>query len=173
MKNQTKCICCEEKINEDCDYYNYTSENEIICEDCYNSDLDNPITIIDNQGCKHYKGEYTFIDEYGEEPMDNSILEYGENINYKRTDGWRGYYKGKCPNGYKCVEDRWFSGFDGHNMNVLMKNFHSIIENDKEALSYFDYFFAILPTSNVFSQNFELYIRENQKDDFLETINNY
>ena len=41
----------------------------------------------------------------------------------------------------------------------------------KDILEYYDYFYAILPTSNVFSQRFELYIRKNQKEEFLKVIN--
>ena len=172
MKHITKCISCEEKINEDSDYYNYTDEGDIICEDCYDSDLENPVTIIDNKGDKYYKGEYVFMDKYGDNYSIPDVLkDYADLVDYKRTDGWRGYYEGKPPIGYKCIENRWFSGFDGHNMNDLMFRFHQIIENCSDILEGFDYFYAILPTSNVFSQNFELYIKENQKEEFLNTIN--
>ena len=34
-----KCISCEEKINTEEDYYNYTYNDEIICECCFNSDF--------------------------------------------------------------------------------------------------------------------------------------
>ena len=95
-----KCICCEEKINVDVDYYNYTCDDDIICEDCYNSDLDNPIVIFDNKNNKYYKGEYTFIDQYGDNfDIPNCINDYKDLINYKRSDGWRGYYEGKAPKG--------------------------------------------------------------------------
>ena len=169
-----KCISCEEKINTEEDYYNYTCDDEIICEECYNSDLDYASTIIDNEGKKYYKGSYTLIDEYGENyNIPNNIEEYANNIEYKATDGWRGYSKGKAPKNYKCIEDRWFSGFEGFNMSDLMENFHSIIEDEKELISCFDYFYAILPTSNVFSQNFELYIKEDQAEEFINCINSY
>ena len=169
-----KCISCEEKINTEEDYYNYTCDDKIICEDCYNSDLDYASTIIDNEGKKYYKGSYTLIDENGEDyNIPNNIKEYANNIEYKQTDGWRGYSKGKSPKNYKCIEDRWFSGFDGFNMSDLMENFHNIIEDDREFLSGFDYFYGILLTSNVFSQNFELYIKEDQAEEFINRINNY
>jgi len=169
-----KCISCEEKIDIIEDLYNYTSDDDYICEDCYNSDLENPVTIFDNKNEKYYKGDYIFIDQYGNDyDIPNCIDDYKDLIIYKQTDGWRGYYEGKAPKGYKSVECRWFSGFDGHNMNDLMKKFHSIIEDDIDLISGFNYFYAILPTSNVFSQSFELYIKENQFDEFVDVINKY
>ena len=169
-----KCISCEEKVNIEEDYYNYTCDDQIICEDCYNSDLEHPIVIFDNKNRKYYKGEYTFIDEDGDNyDIPNCIDDYKDLINYKRTDGWRGYYEGKAPKGYKSVEKRWFSGFDGYNMNDLMENFHNILEDEPDFISGFKYFYAVLPTSNVFSQNFELYIKKDQFDEFVDTINNY
>ena len=92
-------------------------------------------------------------------------------LNYIKTDAWRGYNKGEAPSGYISLESRWFCGFDGHNVNDLMWKFHQILDNCKDILEYYDYFYAILPTSNVFSQRFELYIRKNQKEEFLKTIN--
>jgi len=169
-----QCISCEDKINTEEDYYNYTCDEDIICEGCYESDLNNADTIIDSEGVKYYKGSYTLIDENGEDyNIPDSIKEYANNIEYKKTDAWRGYSKGKAPKNYKCIEDRWFSGFDGFNMSNLMENFHAIIENDREFLSGFDYFYGVLLTSNVFSQNFELYIKEDQAEEFINRINNF
>ena len=67
-----KCISCEEKVNIEEDYYNYTCDDQIICEDCYNSDLEHPIVIFDNKNRKYYKGEYTFINEDGESDLGES-----------------------------------------------------------------------------------------------------
>ena len=176
MKKQTKCICCEEKIDQDCDYYNYTSEDELLCEDCYSDDLNNPIaTIIDNQGMKHYKSEYNFMNQEGDFGLDieHGISEYADSIKYHKTDGWRGYYEGITPKGYKQVKNKWFCGFDGHNMDKFMENLNTIIEDEKEYLECFDFFISILRTTNVFSQCLEVYVRENQKDEFIKTINNY
>jgi len=169
-----KCISCEEKINTDQDYYNYTYNDEIICECCFDSDLNHAVVIFDNKNKKYYKGDYTFIDEYGDNfDIPSCIDNYKDLVGYKRSDGWRGYYEGKAPKGYKQVESRWFSGFDGYNMNDLMRNFHQIIEDDQDFISCFNYFYAVLPTSNVFSQNFELYIKESQFDEFVNAINKY
>lgn len=165
-----ECISCNDKINIDVDDYQYTRDDEIICEGCYESDLDYPITIINNKNEKSYIGDYTIFNDFIEGNHD-FLDDYAETINYIKTDGWRGYNKGKAPSGYISVESRWFCGFDGHNMNDFMFKFHQIIENCSDILECFDYFYAILPTSNVFSQNFELYIRKNQKEEFLKTIN--
>ena len=66
-----KCISCEEKINTDVDYCNYTEDNDLLCEDCFSDDLDNPIaTIINKDGMKHYKSEYNFMNEHGDFGLD-------------------------------------------------------------------------------------------------------
>ena len=169
-----ECISCNEIINKDDEYqYSYKQDkkyNDAICISCYESDLDYPITIINNKDEKSYIGDYVIIDDFLE--GNGGFLEdYAKTINYIRTDGWRGYNQGEAPSGYISVESRWFSGFDGKNFSDLMWKFHQILDNCKDILEYYDYFYAILPTSNVFSQNFELYIRKNQKEEFLKTIN--
>ena len=112
-----KCISCDEKINIDVDDYNYTEDNDLLCEGCFSDDLNNPIaTIINKDGVKHYKSEYNFINDNGDFGLDtcfNGIAEYVESIKYHKTDGWRGYYEGITPKGYKRVKNQWFCGFDG------------------------------------------------------------
>ena len=176
MKNN-KCISCEEKINVDVDYYNHTQDNDLLCEDCFSDDLDNPIaTIINKDGMKHYKSEYNFMNEHGDFGLDtcfNGISEYVESIKYHKTDGWRGYYEGITPKGYKRVKNKWFCGFDGTNMDDFMEKLHNIMTDEKEYLQCYNYFVSILRTTNVFSQCLEVYVKDNEKDDFINAINNY
>ena len=172
-----KCISCDEKINIDVDDYNYTEDNDLLCEGCFSDDLNNPIaTIINMDGVKHYKSEYNFINDNGDFGLDtcfNGIAEYVESIKYHKTDGWRGYYEGITPKGYKRVKNQWFCGFDGYNMDSFMDNLNEILENDIDYISCFNFFVSVLRTTNVFSQCLEVYVKDNEKDDFINAINNY
>ena len=172
-----KCISCDEKINIDVDDYNYTEDNDLLCEGCFSDDLNNPIaTIINKDGVKHYKSEYNFINDNGDFGLDtcfNGIAEYVESIKYHKTDGWRGYYEGITPKGYKRVKNQWFCGFDGYNMDSFMDNLNEILENDIDYISCFNFFVSVLRTTNVFSQCLEVYVKENQKEEFINAINNY
>ena len=172
-----KCISCDEKINIDVDDYNYTEDNDLLCEGCFSDDLNNPIaTIINKDGVKHYKSEYNFINDNGDFGLDtcfNGIAEYVESIKYHKTDGWRGYYEGISPKGYKRVKNQWVCGFDGYNMDSFMDNLNEILENDIDYISCFNFFVSVLRTTNVFSQCLEVYVKENQKEEFINAINNY
>ncbi len=175
MKNN-KCICCEEKINVDVDDYNYTEDNDLLCEPCFEADLNEPMaTIIDNKGHKNYKSAYNFMSHYGDigsHELD-AINQYSDSIKYHATSGWRGYFEGKTPKGYKRVKNQWFCGFDGYNMDSFMDNLNEILENDIDYISCFNFFVSVLRTTNVFSQCLEVYVKENQKEEFINAINNY
>ena len=164
-----KCKNCEIEITED-DYY--FSEHEVCTECIYNSEP--YATITDNYGSIYYKTDYQLIDKYADDYNIPEIIEkYAETINYKSTSAWRGYHRGEAPKGYKCLDNNWFCGFDGFNMSDFMKKLHEILEDEPDYLMRFSFFFSVLNTTNVFSQNFEFYIKKNQEKEFLNVVNNY
>ena len=54
-----------------------------------------------------------------------------------------------------------------------MDNLNEILENDIDYISCFNFYVSVLRTTNVFSQCLEVYVKENQKEEFINAINNY
>ena len=171
----TKCDDCEKKMDIDIDDCMYVGEDIPLCEDCYHADMDSvEATIIDGHGFKTYKTYYQVMTEDGDQLEQGFIKDYADSVKRIATDGWRGYYRGDAPKGFKQVDtNSCFCVFDWENIDDVMDKINKITKDDIEYLQGFDYFLAILTTSNVFSSGFELYIRKNQAEEFIASINRY
>tara|TARA_R100001129_G_C5322893_1_gene248012 strand:+ start:67 stop:600 length:534 start_codon:yes stop_codon:yes gene_type:complete len=164
----TRCLDCERRIDIDIEDAHYVNDSECLCEDCYYDDEVIATMVIGDE--KYYKTSYRLFNKYGDDDVPEVIKNYANSVKYHSTNGWRGYYEGEIPSGYNLVKSKWFCGMDGHNMDDFMLNLNDILDNNPERLSGFDYFVVVLPTTNVFSQNLEVYVNNSQKDKFIEEI---
>lgn len=170
---KTICVSCENPIEDLDNAYQVergSDKGKQICESCYSDDSSDAIaTVVSCEHGKrntHYLGSYTIS---AEGFLDEIVQEYSDSLEWKATDGWRGYFEGKTPNGWIKVLDTWFCGFDGTNVEGLTERFHELWQEQNETPD-FPMLVSFLRTSNVFSTGLDIYIPAWAEDDFKAWI---
>ena len=164
MKDQLKCISCDEVIDNEDNMMTSErgdSEGEPVCDDCFYNSTPFASAARNAEGSYHVTEFYnTAICE------DTAIAEYFESVKWHSSDGWRGYYEGDAPSGYKQMVDGWFGTVDGHFPQDSIERFHEVWESGILEELGVDMFMAAPITSNVFACGIEVYVSNDNIDLF-------
>ena len=167
-KDHRKCISCGEfyHMDEMMLTNGYGENDGDVCEDCYSNDEPACQYITPASDFIGYIGSYSrYLEEFWGENCYDSIEEHADSLQWVNTDGWRGYFDGKVPDGYSKVVNGWICGFDGEGTQEV-KDFHEMWEEDKEQFSHIRMFVALCRTSNVFSTAVEAFVHNKDIDAF-------
>jgi hypothetical protein len=169
-----KCTECGQEINQDHDFYDYNSKDEIICEGCY----------------EHHWESAVMVYEF--DPSEESMrrLDYAFTLdktrdtdNYDTFDGtpmcikgakWEGNYRGYIAvdfeEGYESVANGWTT--DRYDDVKWKWNFNDFMENiiNGELIPPVEVWFIFAQTSNIFSTAVDVVVRTHQSDTFLNWL---
>jgi len=174
-KGFKKCTSCEKFF--DAESFGMSAdrgenEGKIICDECFSQDGEEPIANVvyckdeEREDCT--VGENTIQTE-NDESVRPELWEYARSIIWKSDGGYRGFYEGKTPEGWKKMIDSWFCGFDGHNIEGVLAKFQKSFDSDKKTPD-FDMIVSFPRTSNCFSTGIEVFVPEVNKKDFYKWI---
>ena len=169
-----KCTECGQEINQDHDFYDYNSKDEIICDGCY----------------EHHWESAVMVYEF--DPNEESMrrLDYASTLdktrdvdNYDTFDGtpvcikgakWEGNYRGYIAvdfeEGYESVANGWTT--DRYDDVKWKWNFNDFMENiiNGELIPPVEVWFIFAQTSNIFSTAVDVVLRTHQSDTFLNWL---
>jgi hypothetical protein len=169
-----KCTECGQEINQDNDWYEYNSKDEIICEGCY----------------EHHWESAVMVYEFDPEEESMRRLDYAFTLdktrdtdNYDTFDGtpmcikgakWEGNYRGYIAvdfeEGYESVANGWTT--DRYDDVKWKWNFNDFMENiiKGELIPPVEVWFIFAQTSNIFSTSVDVVVRTHQSDTFLNWL---
>lgn len=170
-----KCTECGQEINQDNDFYENNSKDEIICEGCYD----------------HYWESAVMVYEFdpNEESMRRLDYSYAlgktrDTDNYETYDttpvcikgakwegqGWRGYIAVEFNDGYESVANGWST--DRYDDVQWKWNFNDFMDNiiKGELIPPVEVWFVFAQTSNIFSTAVDVVTRTHQADTFLNWL---
>lgn len=144
-----KCTICNERIRRSEAYFGDEGtfyEGKPLCETCYYED-EPCATVVYN------KNEEPHIISYTRNETEGDFT-----VEWHRTDPWRGYYKTKSKN-YSLVNTAELLAY--HESEKMLKEFDEKIRElfDGSAIEYARVFAR---SSNVFYQNYDLYVKKDQ-----------
>jgi hypothetical protein len=169
MSEQEKYVCrvCDEDITEEYEAGNlFTCDlsDELLCESCYDSDLDNPSTLYlfqtDGESFEMRIGDHRSYHGNISDCYDDGVPKWlrhawptiWEGRNYVSTGGYRGYYATDTQLNLAKIADGWATGsWD----DVRHKwDLNTFVERLQEGTLTppADFYVLYEPTSNVFSQ---------------------
>ena len=166
-KDHRKCVSCEEFYHMDemmCTY----DEGEPLCEGCEGDDFSGCVSVLlPDEDCTCHKGSYTRYTEpaWNTDVGEDVVNEFMDNVGWKRSDGWRGYYEGKAPEGYTEMVGGWMCGFDGAGTTEV-RDFQEVWADNRQCFEGLRMFVAVMPSSNVFSTIVEVYVHDKDVDEF-------
>jgi len=138
----------------------YEHDGEMVCQRCREDDLREPMATVKHSEIRRPLriGSYENETEYE--------LDDGFETEWVSTDAWRGYVKVSAQGDWQLVESK----------NVLTawndRDVKELDEELKELASHFNVEWArvMSRTSNVFSNNFDFYVRGSESEEFLEEV---
>ena len=182
----TICDLCDEQINLEEDFYKYGTDkngNDVICcEHCESSEMESSATCTPYGDPNFEDGErysYSqlfgalspyFEELYGDEANNFPV----KSIEWKNTDGWRGFYNVEFEEGWESI-DGWITGWVDE--TIGHKNFVLEFLDDlrqEEIYPHFPIWVVTTQTSNVFSTATDIVFRESDRGELKDFIlNNY
>jgi len=168
-----KCVSCEEFYHRDEMYMSAgaSSFDEWVCETCYYEDQ--PCCSYVTPTCEYNGniGSYNrnLDDPLWGDPCYDAIEEHADSIEWKSTDAWRGYFDGKVPDGYVSMIEGWTSGGWGGGTDEV-NDFSDVWENNKQCFEGLRMFVALYRTSNVFSTSVDVYVHNQDVDEFKRIL---
>ena len=179
---QTHCDICEEEINMDEDFYRYGTTHEgnevICCEECERNEIDGSASCVPYGDYNYDVGErYSFsplfgaLNPYLEELWGKEIGEFPvKKMEWKSTDGWRGYYDLEFQDGWRTF-DGWITGWidDTISHKQFVFDFLDDLREENETLD-FPLWIITTQTSNVFSTATDIIFREEDSKEFEQFL---
>lgn len=170
-----KCTECGQEINQDYDFYEYNSKDEIICEGCY----------------EHHWESAVMVYEFDPEEESMRRLDYAYTLgktrdtdNYETYDttptcikgakwegmGYRGYIAVDFEEGYESVANGWTT--DRYDDVRWKWDFNDFMENiiKGELIPPVEVWFVFAQTSNIFSTATDVVVRSHQVDSFMNWL---
>jgi hypothetical protein len=169
-----KCTECGQEINQDHDFYEYNSKDEIICEGCYEHHWESAVMVyeFDPNEESMRRLDYAF-----------TLDKTRDTDNYDTFDGtpmcikgakWEGNYRGYIAvdfeEGYESVANGWTT--DRYDDVKWKWNFNDFMENiiQGELIPPVEVWFIFAQTSNIFSTAVDVVVRTHQSDTFLNWL---
>jgi hypothetical protein len=169
-----KCTECGQEINQDHDFYDYNSKDEIICEGCYEHHWESAVMVyeFDPNEESMRRLDYAF-----------TLDKTRDTDNYDTFDGtpmcikgakWEGNYRGYIAvdfeEGYESVANGWTT--DRYDDVKWKWNFNDFMENiiKGELIPPVEVWFIFAQTSNIFSTAVDVVVRTHQSDTFLNWL---
>jgi hypothetical protein len=163
------CTNCEASFDEEAEGYFSSAINGLVCDACYQNDLEAPSTIIvirDGEVSKYYVGDIVRINEYG----DDTDMEITRK--YTASDSWRGYFETTI-NGWETILEGWTTGGWDDGTSARKELFNDwcsqVVEYPPSTLNY-PFAIIIDATSNVFSTAITVQVPSNHVSDFREWL---
>jgi len=177
-KKTSKCDICEEDINMDEDFYRYgkthKGEDVLCCESCEHSEMESSASCVPYGDYNYDVGErYSFSPLFGalnphlEELWGKEEGEFPvKKMEWKNTDGWRGYYDLEFQDGWLTF-DGWITGWvdDTIPHKGFVLELLEDLQQETETLD-FPLWIITTQTSNVFSTATDILFREEDKEEF-------
>ena len=154
------------------DEMNWTYEGDPLCQGCESDDLSGCVSVLlPDEECTCYKGSYTRYTEpaWGTALGEAVVNEFMDNVGWKSSDAWRGHYQGKAPEGYTEVVDGWMCGFDKAGTTEVV-DFQEVWADNRQCFEGLRMFVAVMPSSNVFSTIVEVYVHDDDVDEFKSIL---
>jgi len=169
-----KCTECGQEINQDHDFYDYNSKDEIICDGCYEHHWESPVMVyeFDPNEESMRRLDYAF-----------TLDKTRDTDNYDTFDGtpmcikgakWEGNYRGYIAvdfeEGYESVANGWTT--DRYDDVKWKWNFNDFMDNiiKGELIPPVEVWFVFAQTSNIFSTAVDVVTRNHQADTFLNWL---
>jgi hypothetical protein len=169
-----KCTECGQEINQDHDFYDYNSKDEIICEGCYEHHWESAVMVyeFDPNEESMRRLDYAF-----------TLDKTRDTDNYDTFDGtpmcikgakWEGNYRGYIAvdfeEGYESVANGWTT--DRYDDVKWKWNFNDFMDNiiNGELIPPVEVWFIFAQTSNIFSTAVDVVVRTHQSDTFLNWL---
>jgi hypothetical protein len=169
-----KCTECGQEINQDHDFYDYNSKDEIICEGCYEHHWESAVMVyeFDPNEESMRRLDYAF-----------TLDKTRDTDNYDTFDGtpmcikgakWEGNYRGYIAvdfeEGYESVANGWTT--DRYDDVKWKWDFNDFMENiiNGELIPPVEVWFIFAQTSNIFSTAVDVVVRTHQSDTFLNWL---
>jgi hypothetical protein len=168
------CTECGQEINQDNDWYDYNSKDEIICEGCYEHHWESAVMVyeFDPNEESMRRLDYAF-----------TLDKTRDTDNYETFEGtpmcikgakWEGNYRGYIAvdfeEGYESVANGWTT--DRYDDVKWKWNFNDFMENiiKGELIPPVEVWFIFAQTSNIFSTAVDVVVRTHQSDTFLNWL---
>jgi hypothetical protein len=173
-----KCTSCEETYYED-DWYAYDKDGNQICEHCHLSLWESATQILtwspqDEESKKFFfvPGLGAAFNQYHEEIWGEDDHEHVsvDDVVWKSTSAWRGYYEIDLSNGWKEIESGWGTDYWSdvpwkHGLNDLVEEIMNGHVHCPVRVSVIS-----SPTSNVFSSSVTIAIPEREEEQFVQWL---
>jgi hypothetical protein len=168
------CTECGQEINQDNDWYEYNSKDEIICDGCYEHHWESAVMVyeFDPNEESMRRLDYAF-----------TLDKTRDTDNYDTFDGtpmcikgakWEGNYRGYIAvdfeEGYESVANGWTT--DRYDDVKWKWNFNDFMDNiiKGELIPPVEVWFIFAQTSNIFSTAVDVVVRTHQSDTFLNWL---
>ena len=168
------CTECGQEINQDNDWHEYNSKDEIICDGCYEHHWESAVMVyeFDPNEESMRRLDYAF-----------TLDKTRDTDNYDTFDGtpmcikgakWEGNYRGYIAvdfeEGYESVANGWTT--DRYDDVKWKWNFNDFMENiiKGELIPPVEVWFIFAQTSNIFSTAVDVVVRTHQSDTFLNWL---
>ena len=172
---QTKCVGCEEILEED-DYTYSNVKDEPLCYGCEQSDLEEASTLVMVHGGEIERcriGNYVIYDDDAEIPDFLKAIT-GDSLDIRKwtqTDGWRGH--GSTIDNFKNIKiiaQGWTSGWtEDHPRKAKFNGFLNEIGDGSIGTPY-PFYVLTERTSNVFSQTVDVFTTEHYESRVIEWL---
>lgn len=173
-----KCTSCEETYNED-DWCSFDKDGNQICEHCYHSMWESATQILtwspqDEESKKFFfvPGLGKAFNQYHEEIWGEDDHEHLsiDDVVWKSSNAWRGYYEIDLSNGWMEIESGWGTGYWSdvpwkHGLNDLVEEIMNGHVHCPVRVSVIS-----SPTSNVFSSSVTIAIPKREEKQFVEWL---
>ena len=169
-----KCTECGQEINQDYDWHEYNSKDEIICEGCYEHHWESAVMVyeFDPEEESMRRLDYAFTLDKTRD-TDNYETFEGTPICIKGAK-WEGKYRGYIAvdfeEGYESVANGWTT--DRYDDVQWKWNFNDFMDNiiKGELIPPVEVWFVFAQTSNIFSTATDVVVRTHQSDTFLNWL---
>lgn len=170
-----KCTECGQEINQDHDFYEYNSKDEIICDGCYDHHWESAIMVyeFDPNEESMRRLDYAFTLDKTRD-TDNYETFEGTPMCIKGAGwegmGYRGYIAVDFEEGYESVANGWTT--DRYDDVKWKWNFNDFMDNiiKGELIPPVEVWFVFAQTSNIFSTAVDVVVRTHQADTFLNWL---
>jgi hypothetical protein len=171
------CIVCEEKFDADDGEYTFTTDGDIICHGCEESEFSHASTVVllDPESPQSEPKRVLVTEHF---IVESEYLEPFSDLTIKRdwlsSSGWRGHYETTIED-WTEVLDGWTTGWVDETVSRKQR-FNDWVQglaDDPDAQAMLPCKVAIIfdPTSNVFSMGIGVHVPEAKRDAFVEWLN--
>jgi hypothetical protein len=170
-----KCTECGQEINQDHDFYDYNSKDDIICEGCYDHHWESAVMVYEFDPEEESMRRLDYAYTLGKtRDVDNYDTFDGTPICIKDAkwegQGYRGYIAVDFEDGYESVANGWTT--DRYDDVKWKWNFNDFMDNiiNGELIPPVEVWFVFAQTSNIFSTAVDVVTRNHQADTFLNWL---